>query len=143
MKMSRIAGFGLGLTILAAFLWLPQFAGQSDAAEIQMRTYHIGLLKRGPSWTRERSPEVIQVTQGHRKNIDDMLASGKLALAGPVIAGPDQAEDALTGIFIFDVPTKEEAVRLAESDPAVIAGRFTVEIFTWYGPKGITYEGRE
>ena len=61
MKMSRIVGFGLALTILAAFLWLPQFAGQSDAAEIQMRTYYFVLLKRGPSWTSERSPEVIQV----------------------------------------------------------------------------------
>ena len=143
MKMSRIAGFGLALTILAAFLWLPQFAGQSDAAEIQMRTSYLVLLKRGPSWTSERSPEVIQVSQGHRRNIDDMLSSGKLALAGPFVTGVDQGEGALAGLLLFDVASKEEAIELAESDPAVVAGRFTIEVHTWYGPKGITYADRE
>ena len=79
----------------------------------------------------------------HRKNIDDSLASGKMALAGPFLVEGDPGEGALAGLFLFDVSTKEEAVRLAESDPAVIAGRFTIEVFTWYGPVAITYEGRE
>ena len=26
---------------------------------------------------------------------------------------------------------------------AAVAGRFTIEVLTWYGPEGITYEGRE
>ena len=122
MKMSRVVGLGTGLAILAAILWLPQFGGQSDAAEFQMRTYYMGFLKRGPSWTSEQSPEVIRVSQGHRKHIDDMIASGKFVLAGPFVTGVDQGEGALAGLFLFDVASKEEAIKIAESDPAVVAG---------------------
>ena len=143
MKMGQVVGIGTGLAMLAALLWMPPYSSRSEAAEVSMRTYYFGLLKRGPAWTDEQSQEVIQVSQAHRKNIDAMLSSGKLALAGPFLVGVNQGEDALAGLFIFDVSTKDEAVRLAESDPAVIAGRFTVEVLTWYGPKGITYEGRE
>jgi len=51
-------------------------------------------------------------------------------------------KDALAGIFIFDVPSLEEAEALARMDPAVQAGRFTVEVMPWFGPAGLTYDGR-
>jgi len=143
MKTSRIVGIGLGMMILVGLLLFPGEGVQSEAAEIKMRTYYIGFLKRGPEWTAERSPEVIKVSQGHRKNIDDLLANGKLALAGPFVTPADEGEGALAGLFLFDVSTEEEALALARADPAVIAGRFTIDVVTWYGPTGITYEGRE
>ena len=105
-----------------------------------MRSYYIGP---GPAYTVKRSPEVNQISQAHRKNIDDHLAIGKMVLAGPFFPGPDPGEDALLGLFIYDVANKEEALELAHSDPAVIAGRFGVDVLMWYGPTGITYEGRE
>jgi hypothetical protein len=39
--------------------------------------------------------------------------------------------------------TIEEARAMASEDPAVKAGRFTLEVIPWYGPKGITFPGRE
>ena len=48
---------------------------------------------------------------------------------------------ALAGIFIFDVPTLEEATALTREDPAVKAGRFTTEVLPWHGPAGLTYDG--
>jgi len=41
------------------------------------------------------------------------------------------------------VPTLEEAVALTQTDPAVKAGRFAVEVLAWYGPEGLTYDGHE
>ena len=37
--------------------------------------------------------------------------------------------------------TQEEAEALMRTDPAIIAGRFTMEVLPWYGPAGLTYDG--
>ena len=44
-------------------------------------------------------------------------------------------------LFIGETPRGEEAVRLANSDPSVQAGRLRVDVLTWYGPVGLTYKG--
>jgi uncharacterized protein len=71
-------------------------------------------------------------------NIKKLAAEGKL-----VIAGPFGDDGDLRGIFIMDVATKEEAERLCAEDPAVKSGRLIVEIKPWYGPKGLSYDGKE
>jgi hypothetical protein len=44
----------------------------------------------------------------------------------------------LAGIFILATDTVDEAPQLVDTDPAVAAGRFTVEIVPWLGPKTLT-----
>ena len=51
---------------------------------------------------------------------------------GPVIEPPDPSR---AGWF-YRTGSMEEARQLAEADPAVRAGRLTVEIMTWYCPPG-------
>jgi uncharacterized protein YciI len=51
-----------------------------------------------------------------------------LIVAGPFLDGGD-----LKGVFVFDVRTVGEAKALVETDPAVIAGRLTMELHPWYG----------
>lgn len=108
-----------------------------------MRTYYMAFLRRGPAWTAERTPESIAAFEGHMANINRLAACGKLLIAGPFDHGNTSPPNALAGIFIFDVPTLEEAVALTQSDPAVQAGRFTVEVLPWYGPVGLTYDGHQ
>ncbi len=91
-----------------------------------MRTYYMGFLRRGPAWSAERTPEAVAAGEGHMANIERLAACGKLLIAGPFDVGPTPPPDALAGIFIFDVPTKEEALALSQTDPAVKAGRFTI-----------------
>ena len=50
--------------------------------------------------------------------------------------GPLGSDGEIRGIIIFKTGTIEEAEKLAKSDPAVIAGRLTVEIHPWWGMKG-------
>jgi uncharacterized protein YciI len=111
--------------------------------KFQMRTYYMAFLRRGPAWSAERTPEAVAAGEGHMANIRRLAACGKLLIAGPFDVGPNPPADALAGIFIFDVPTLEEAVALTQTDPAVKAGRFTIEVMPWYGPAGLTYDGYE
>jgi uncharacterized protein YciI len=57
-----------------------------------------------------------------------MADDGKLVIAGPFM---DDTE--VRGLYIFDVATIEEAKALTETDPAVQAGRLTMELHPWYG----------
>ncbi|WP_257446679.1 YciI family protein [Archangium lipolyticum] len=116
-------------------------AAKAPAKEFSMRTYYMGLLRRGPAWTKERTPEAIADGKGHMANIERLAKCGKLVLAGPFGWGDEAPADALAGIFIFDVATREEALALSQQDPAVKSGRFTIEVLPWYGPTGLTYEG--
>ncbi|MCH7947856.1 MAG: hypothetical protein IIC66_08685 [candidate division Zixibacteria bacterium] len=108
-----------------------------EDAPTEMAEYFVVLLKRGPKWTAEMTPEIEKVLEGHFANIKKLTKEGKLAVAGPFFG--QEGEGALAGLFIFKVDSIEEAIRLAEQDPGVQAGRFTFEAITWYGPKGLTY----
>ena len=67
--------------------------------------------------------------QGHMANINKLYYDGILKVAGPF------GKNDLTwrGIFIFDCKTREEAVKLANEDPAVAAGLFAIDVVPWYG----------
>jgi len=75
------------------------------------------------SWDQEAS-NTIQV---HFKHLQDMLAEGKLILAGRTEVEPDKT----FGICIFEADSFEEAKEIAENDPAVKAGIMTAEIFPY------------
>ncbi len=98
----------------------------------EMVTYYMGLLSRGPKWTPEVTPEVEHLQEAHMANIRRLGDEGKLVLAGPFTDG-----GALRGVFVFKVGSIEEAKALADTDPAVEAGRLLIEIHPWLVPKGI------
>lgn len=108
------------------------------APPIEMTTYYMVFLRRGPNWTAEKTPEVEQIGKGHMNHIVTHADSGYIALAGPFIQ-KEAKPDVLAGICIYRVESEERARELANRDPAVKAGRFTVEILPWFGPKNLSY----
>jgi len=66
------------------------------------------------------------------ENIRRLAEAGKLLLAGPFIDEGD-----IRGIYIFDVPTLEEARALTETDPAIQAGSLEMELRPWYGSAAV------
>ena len=54
-----------------------------------------------------------------------------------VVAGPFGDDTALRGVFVFKVASIDEARALAETDPAVQAGRLVIEMHPWLVPEGI------
>jgi uncharacterized protein YciI len=88
------------------------------------------LLKKGPAWTAERTDRTKAIQEGHMANIKAMWEAKKLIVAGPMGDDGD-----IRGVFVFQVATLAEARALAESDPAVKAGRLVAEIHPWWVEK--------
>jgi len=112
------------------------------AKPFAMRSYLLVMLRRGTTWTPEKTDETKRIFEGHMANIKAMSRAGKLVIAGPFDA-PETDRAAYAGLYIFDVATREELDTLLADDPAVKSGRLTPEVLTWYGPAGLTYDGRE
>jgi uncharacterized protein YciI len=102
-------------------------AAKLGADEYGMKQYVMAFLKEGPNQSLD-SAASAQLQRAHLDNIFRMADEGKLAVAGPFLDGGD-----LKGVYIFNVKTVEEAKALTESDPAVKAGRFVMELHPWYG----------
>lgn len=124
--------------LLLVALLLPWSAPHALAAEPQasampeMSVYYLALLYKGSAWTSGSTPEVRQLQEQHLANIQRLIASGKMVLAGPFEGSGD-----LLGIFLLQASTPEEAQELCQSDPAIKAGRIRAEVHRWWGPKGI------
>ena len=106
--------------------------GQSDTKpkrpEDQIEQFWFILLKTGPKQDFDSTTKAT-LFQGHMANINRLYYDGILKVAGPF------GKNDLTwrGLFIFDCKTREEAEKIAMSDPAVAAGLFAVNIVPWYG----------
>lgn len=102
-------------------------AAATGADEYGMKQYVLAYLKRGPNRNQD-SATAAELQKKHLENIGRMADEGKLVIAGPFMDDTD-----VRGIYIFNVTTIEEAKALTESDPAIQAGRLTMELHPWYG----------
>ncbi len=122
----------------------PAPAPPQQKKKFSMRAYQVVILHRGPTWTAEQTPESQALFAGHMQHLQAQSAAGTMVLAGPfTVAAEGAPADAAAGLCIFAVDTPEEARALAEQDPAVKSGRFTVEVLPWYGPAGLRFDGME
>ena len=93
-----------------------------------MRPYVLVILKTGPKRVPD-GPERDAMFAGHFANMERLAAEGKLAVAGPFGKDPD----GWRGLFLFAVPTIEEARALAATDPVLVNGEMVAEYHAWYG----------
>ena len=103
----------------------------------EMITYYLVMLRRGPNWTADKTPEIEKLQKQHLEHINQMAETGELVLAGPFIE--QSGDKSLAGLFIFKVESEQAARELTESDPAVKAGRLVYEIYPWLGPSTLSY----
>jgi uncharacterized protein YciI len=94
-----------------------------------MRFYYVAFLRRGPAWSAEDSEANRKLGEGHMANIERLAAEGTLVLAGPFVDSEGAGD--LAGIFVLAVDSLAAARAAIDSDPAVKAGRFTVELRAW------------
>ncbi|MEW6652027.1 MAG: YciI family protein [Bacteroidota bacterium] len=93
-----------------------------------MKNYVFVILKTGPAVI-EKKETRDSLFAGHMKNINRLAGENKLIVAGPF--GKNDLK--YRGLFILDVKTIEEAKELVNTDPAVAAKIFDVELIPWYG----------
>src|SRR6266699_3510319 len=77
-------------------------------------------------------PDAPEMQDAHLAHLADLHDAGYLVAAGPLL-GPMDRE--FRGLSILTVDA-EQARALKEEDPAVRAGRFSVQIFPWIVPAG-------
>ncbi len=70
----------------------------------------------------EKDKQTIHV---HFQHLQEMLAEGKLVVAGRT----DVENEKTFGIVVYEADSYEEAVGIANDDPAVKAGIMSVEVF--------------
>lgn len=102
-------------------------ANELGADQYGMRHYIFAFLKAGPNRDQD-SVTAANLQRAHLDNIRRLADEGKLVLAGPFM---DDGE--IRGIYIFNVTSLEEARKLIETDPAILAGRLEMELHPWYG----------
>jgi uncharacterized protein YciI len=89
--------------------------------------FHMALLKHGPKWTAEETPERKRLRQEHLNYVTSLLESGKAIIAGPFTDGGE-----IDGVFVLRAKSAEEAKAWAEADPSVAAGLRIAEMHPWW-----------
>ena len=112
--------------------WWSEDVMKKPDAPLKLTTAYIGFLTRGAKWTPEKTPAVEELQKAHLANIGRLAETKKL-----VVAGPFGDNGTLRGIFVFKVASIDEAKALAETDPAVKAGRLAIDMHPWMVPEGV------
>src|ERR1051326_7650676 len=131
----------LRFTLALAFLCVASDAAQAPtydaelakklgADERGMKMYVLCILKTGPKDAEIKGKDRDEFFAGHFSNIGRLADEGKLAVAGPF----GKNDRSWRGLYIFNLPTVEEAEKLVVLDPAVKAGVFSYELTPWNGP---------
>lgn len=103
---------------------------QFGTEDYEYKTYYMGFLKRGEQRDQD-SAEVMRLQKEHLAYMSKLAGEGKLAIAGPFLDNGDTR-----GIVIYSVDSLKDAEALAAGDPAVQAGRLSVEIRPWMSARG-------
>jgi uncharacterized protein len=107
---------------------------------VDLEAYELVLLRRPENATPYGDAELDRIQQEHLAHHARLRESGHVVTNGPVT---DQSEESLRGLTFYRTGSLEQARKLAEADPAVRAGRLTIDIMTWYCPPGtMTKPGR-
>lgn len=103
-------------------------AQKLGADDYGMKSYVLAILKTGSNTTTDKA-FIDSCFRGHMNNISRLVDEGTLIVAGPL----QKNENTYRGIFIFNVPTIEEAEQLVLTDPAINSHLLDVELYGWYG----------
>jgi len=98
--------------------------------------YYIYLLKKGPAWSPDETPEIEALQEAHLDNLKRLADLGKLVLNGPLLDSFATSGD-IRGIGVLKTGSLAEAQQLISTDPMVKVGRLIFELHTWMVKKNI------
>lgn len=98
-----------------------------ERLEDKIEKYYFVMLKTGPNDVNIDSIKREELFKGHMENINRLYYDGIIKAAGPL----GKNDYTWRGIFVFDCKNREEAEKIIQTDPAVAAGMFSVDIVAW------------
>ena len=110
--------------------------GLELAASMDRAVYYVYLLRKGPTWSPDSTPEIDALQDAHLRNLRRLADEGKLVLNGPLLDA-FQLGGETRGIGVLKAGSLTEAQAWISTDPMVKVGRLVVEMHAWMVPKGI------
>ena len=109
---------------------------QELARSMGMSVYYVYLLKKGPTWSPDPTPEIQALQEAHLANLRRLRVEGKLVLYGPLLDS-FQLSGEIRGIGVLKASSLAEAQEWISTDPMVKVGRLVFELHAWMVGKGI------
>jgi len=100
---------------------------------VDIEAFELVLLRRPDGAPDYPDEELERIQREHLAYHARLREAGHVVTNGPVDGQPDPS---ILGLAFYRTGSLERSRLLAEDDPAVRAGRLTVEIMTWYCPPG-------
>lgn len=100
--------------------------------------FELVLLRRPASAPTYDDATLERIQNEHVAYHAELRAAGLVVTNGPV---QDQTDESLRGLTFYRTGSLDQARQLAESDPAVRAGRLEVDVMRWYCPAGTMVAG--
>jgi uncharacterized protein len=98
----------------------------------EFESHTLVILERGTKAEAFTDAELEVLQTQHLAHLTRLGREGKILVAGPFA---DQTNESMRGACVYSVPIAE-AVKLAEEDPMVKAGRLKITAMTWWMEKG-------
>ncbi|HEX6032808.1 MAG TPA: YciI family protein [Anaerolineales bacterium] len=102
----------------------------------QRTIYYIYLLRKGPTWSPDETPEIEALQEAHLANMRRLGEMGKLVINGPLLDSLATGGE-IRGIGVLKTNSLAEAQELISTDPMVKVGRLIFELHTWMVNKNI------
>src|SRR5258708_35086191 len=103
-----------GYLVVEMHPWWAEDVLKKPGGSLKTETAYLAFLSHGPKWTPEKTPATEELQKAHLANIYKLARMKKLAVAGPF-----RDNGNLAGIFVFRLPSLDEAKEFAATDPAV------------------------
>ena len=101
-----------------------------------MTIYYIYLLKKGPTWHPDSTPEIEALQEAHLANLKRLGEMGTLVINGPLLDSFATSGE-IRGVGVLKTQSLAEAQELISTDPMVKVGRLVFELHTWMVEKNI------
>jgi uncharacterized protein YciI len=100
---------------------------------VDLEAFELVILRRAMDARVHDEDTLERIQREHLAYHEALRTSGQVLTNGPVV---DQPDESMRGLVFYRTGSLEEARRLAEGDPAVLAGRLSVEVMWWWCPPG-------
>ena len=101
-----------------------------------MTIRYVFILKKGPEWTPDSTPEIDALQEAHLANYRRLKEMGKLIVTGPFLDS-FQLSGEVRGMGVLRTDTYEQAYELISTDPMVKVHRLIFELHAWMIDKNI------
>lgn len=95
-----------------------------------MMIRYVFILKKGPTWSPDETPEVEALQAAHLANYRRLAEIGKLVVTGPFLDAFAESGE-VRGMGVLRADSYQEAYDLVSTDPMVKVNRLVFELHAW------------